>query len=81
MLRLYARFSGACALEALRTGPDRQRQRAVPVWGIQSDGSGIRQLTHGNSVLNDPVPSHDGRRWYFTSAAIESEIWTMRFSR
>jgi Tol biopolymer transport system component len=29
-------------------------------WTIQPDGSGIRQLTHAENVLNDPVPSRDG---------------------
>jgi dipeptidyl aminopeptidase/acylaminoacyl peptidase len=30
-------------------------------WTIQPDGSGIRQLTRRENVLNDPVPSRDGR--------------------
>jgi serine/threonine protein kinase len=30
-------------------------------WAIQPDGSGIRQLTRRENVLNDPVPSRDGR--------------------
>jgi Tol biopolymer transport system component len=30
-------------------------------WTIQPDGGGIRRLTHGDYVLNDPVPSRDGR--------------------
>lgn len=32
-------------------------------------------------LMGTAVLAPDGRRLYFTSAAIESDIWTMRFSR
>lgn len=32
-------------------------------------------------LIGTVVLAPDGRRLYFTSAAIESDIWTMRFSR
>jgi Tol biopolymer transport system component len=30
-------------------------------WGIAADGSGPRQITHGDLTLNHPIPSPDGR--------------------
>jgi hypothetical protein len=32
-------------------------------------------------LIGTAVLAPDGRRLYFTSTAIESDIWTMRFSR
>jgi dipeptidyl aminopeptidase/acylaminoacyl peptidase len=30
-------------------------------WAMQADGSGSRQITHGEVALNHPIPSRDGR--------------------
>jgi hypothetical protein len=49
---------------------------------VDTTTQAAREIYHEPArFIGTAVLAPDGRRLYFTSAATESDIWTMRFSR